>query len=470
MRTTAADMFNSFTTARTGGGGSSGGGGGDLASTLNPTHSSGSAASAAFGHEHLTKKFNFSDLSGMEKLLSYKTVKFQVVEDPLLALLHRGVQLLVLLYAVEQIMYTHSFEKLGNPTGATNIYAAEDFAHYTPDDDLALCPATAAGPDKPATPSHPVPGLLPAAGARPSTIPTYVCQKGWVFADIKCKVGSCSTSTEAASCSCRRHKLVAHTSPVQDFWAYEIFAKGAPMAPTPDQFFVTTFQQEARVAVGGSPGSNSSAKGNFVPPGLGSSQIVIDSTFSLPEGMEGLLETSKSTEGEHNNALSTATLSVTVLDSKGNKAHEFDAKDDFVLTVDELIKLAGLDINNQPLTLDSPNPAAANECSDANTTASYRQTGMKLELRLRLSNRESGFSTLWSHLMGESRFQVEASIRRVLQPWVSTGPAITNTVRGETMVVTRYGLQLLVIPSGEVGERDGKTTVTSLTSFMVLMM
>eukprot|EP01052_Picozoa_sp_SAG31_P053764 SAG31_NODE_13950_length_835_cov_1.523098_1_plen_48_part_01 len=48
--------------------------------------------------------------------MSYKTIKYQVVEDPVLALIHRAVQLFVLLYAVEQVMYTHSFEKLGQAT------------------------------------------------------------------------------------------------------------------------------------------------------------------------------------------------------------------------------------------------------------------------------------------------------------------------------------------------------------------
>ena len=122
-------------------------------------------------------KDHFTDLSKWEQLMTYKTPKMQVVEDPWLALTHRSIQLAVALYGITQIFYRHSFLEIGTPTGSSNMYLS-GAPNFLAAEDTALCStvlaSTAEEDDRLGKPLY------------ASNVADYDCGGGWLYENNMC--------------------------------------------------------------------------------------------------------------------------------------------------------------------------------------------------------------------------------------------------------------------------------------------
>jgi hypothetical protein len=369
------------------------------------------------GH-HLTTKTSFTDLSGWERLSSYKTAKLQVIEDPVLAITFRVIQLLVVIYAINTVLLKHSFQKIGQPTGACNTYTHNSGQNFTPADDTALCPPGAAG--------------------NASSIVDYACDKNFVFDNFRCK----------------------------QYEGLELFTKGTARAQNPNQMFITTFVEEhyARTA------DRAEAYMHYFPPAVEKGIVVIVGAFELPEEYRGLLDSSISTKDRQVKLLSTNTLPVEVVNGERIGKTEFSDAAQVQLTLSELLQLATMD-DGRPFDIDAGNPAdgpqVSAECPAADRLPEYRITGLKLAVTFELSNIGGG---LWSALTGAEKFKIKLRVKDIPTTWVSTGPQPVYKGGAMDHDETRYGVQLLLSVTGSVGRFDFATMCSSFTSLLVMMM
>ena len=143
----------------------------------------------------VTFKEYYSDLSLWGQLTTYRTSKMQVVEDPVLMLTHRSIQLAVIVYAIVMIGYHHSFLEIGIPTGSSNMYVSGS-TRFAAADDTALCSTDLATDITTADERARLDAPLYV-----STVADYDCGGGWLYENNLCMDTPLTDAVRSTACS-----------------------------------------------------------------------------------------------------------------------------------------------------------------------------------------------------------------------------------------------------------------------------
>jgi len=336
-----------------------------------------------------------------DKLFIHKSVKFHVVDDPLVVATALVVRLGVLAYILWAIFADKAYLSLHEPTGTTVMWASP-----------------------PEFPQNLTQGASAMGAGLCDGIGKYDVHYGgsWTYFNNTCREFAYGDVVQKMD-QAQSIRIVTYSQQTDHRWGDCLEADGS-VRPKGCK-------------------NHTSTKRNYWVPHTNVLSINIEHTYSAS------FSSGKTISGDN---------PLTFLyDNKGKRVGKFRKKERMTFSLDELLKLAGID------SLDSVNAKAVKSVVWGNPT--YRMTGVVLQLDVNYDNRIR---------MGGSKViaKVKVQAKSAKSGWASFGPHMhyferDGDVRGVEFY--NYGVRVVVKPTGTIGHFDFYLFLGVIAQFLVYL-